>query len=68
MNPWASKSRIPESAGTRSSSGGRVRESSPEVKLSPKEQFADALDFATRKYLTAEQLRLEIPMTRAGQL
>ncbi len=37
-------------------------------KRSPGEQFADALDFAARKQLTADKLRLEIPMTKAGRL
>lgn len=32
------------------------------------EQFADALAFVTRKQLTADQLRLEIPMTQPGRL
>lgn len=35
---------------------------------SPVEQFADALTFVTRKQLTADQLRLEIPMTQPGRL
>lgn len=35
---------------------------------SPAEQFADALAFVTRKQLTAEQLRLEIPMTQPDRL
>lgn len=35
---------------------------------SPAEQFADALAFVTRKQLTADQLRLEIPMTQPGRL
>lgn len=35
---------------------------------SPAEQFADALKFVTRKQLTADQLRLEIPMTQPGRL
>src|SRR5690606_28446976 len=35
---------------------------------SPAEQFTDALAFVTRKQLTAEQLRLEIPMTHPGRL
>ncbi|MBK3453243.1 ankyrin repeat domain-containing protein [Pseudomonas sp. MF6754] len=35
---------------------------------SPTDQFADALDFVTRKKLTADKLRLEIPMTQAGRL
>lgn len=34
----------------------------------PSEQFADALAFVTRKQLTADQLRLEIPMTQPGRL
>ncbi|WP_275100166.1 ankyrin repeat domain-containing protein [Sedimenticola hydrogenitrophicus] len=37
-------------------------------RLSPGEQFADALDFVARKQLTAERLRLEIPMTQSGRL
>ncbi|WP_397448666.1 ankyrin repeat domain-containing protein [Pseudomonas sp. NA-150] len=32
------------------------------------EQYADALDFVARKKLTADRLRLEIPMTQAGRL
>lgn len=32
------------------------------------DQFAGALDFVTRKKLTADKLRLEIPMTQAGRL
>lgn len=32
------------------------------------EQFDDALDFVRRKKLSADQLRLEIPMTQAGRL
>lgn len=32
------------------------------------EQFADALEFVKRKGLTADKLRLEIPMTQAGRL
>lgn len=35
---------------------------------SPAEQFADALGFVTRKQLTADQLRLEIPMTQPDRL
>ncbi|SDR91092.1 ankyrin repeat domain-containing protein [Pseudomonas oryzae] len=35
---------------------------------SPAEQFTDALGFVTRKQLTADQLRLEIPMTQPGRL
>jgi hypothetical protein len=35
--------------------------------LSPAEQFEEALAFVARKNLTAEKLRLEIPMTRAGR-
>lgn len=35
---------------------------------SPAEQFSDALDFVTRKQLTADKLRLQIPMTQAGRL
>ena len=35
---------------------------------SPAEQFAEALKFVARKKLTAEKLRMEIPMTRAGRL
>jgi hypothetical protein len=35
---------------------------------SPAEQFNDALDFVTHKQLTAERLRLEIPMTQPGRL
>ncbi|MDA7088965.1 ankyrin repeat domain-containing protein [Pseudomonas sp. SA3-5] len=35
---------------------------------SPAEQCADALAFVTRKQLTADQLRLEIPMTQPGRL
>ncbi|MGE6373680.1 ankyrin repeat domain-containing protein [Stutzerimonas stutzeri] len=35
---------------------------------SPAEQFADALKFVMRKQLTADQLRLEIPMTLPGRL
>jgi hypothetical protein len=35
---------------------------------SPAEQFDDALAFVSRKNLTAEQLRLEIPMTQQGRL
>lgn len=36
--------------------------------LSPAEQFDEALAFVARKNLTAEKLRLEIPMTRVGRL
>lgn len=32
------------------------------------EQFADALEFVTRKQLSTDQLRLEIPMTQTGRL
>lgn len=35
---------------------------------SPAEQFADALEFVKRKQLTADQLRLEIPMIEPGRL
>lgn len=35
---------------------------------SPGEQFTDALEFVTRKQLTADHLRLEIPMTQTGRL
>lgn len=35
---------------------------------SPAEQFADAQAFVTRKQLTADQLRLELPMTQPGRL
>lgn len=35
---------------------------------SPAEQFADARDFVARKKLTADKLRLEIPMTQPGRL
>jgi hypothetical protein len=40
----------------------------PEENHSPFEQFGAALAFVARKNLTAETLRLEIPMTRAGRL
>lgn len=40
----------------------------PDANHSPAEQFADALDFVAQKKLTAEKLRLEIPMTRTGRL
>lgn len=40
----------------------------PKGDLSPAEQFDEALAFVARKNLTAEKLRLEIPMTRAGRL
>jgi hypothetical protein len=36
--------------------------------LSPADQFDQALAFIARKNLTAEKLRTEIPMTRAGRL
>jgi hypothetical protein len=36
--------------------------------ISPAEKFDEALAFVARKNLTAEKLRLEIPMTRAGRL
>lgn len=32
------------------------------------EQFSAALDFVARKHLTADKLRLEIPMTQAGRV
>lgn len=35
---------------------------------SPTKQFADALQFVKRKKLTADKLRLEIPMTQPGRL
>lgn len=35
---------------------------------SPAEQFADALIFVKRKQLTADQLRMEIPMSQTGRL
>lgn len=35
---------------------------------SPAEQFADAQAFVARKQLTADQLRLEIPMTQPGRI
>lgn len=35
---------------------------------SPAEQFADALAFVAHKQLTADQLRLEIPMTQPGRI
>lgn len=34
----------------------------------PAEQFADAMNFVARKQLTADKLRLEIPMTQPGRL
>ncbi len=40
----------------------------PNGNLSPAEKFDEALAFVARKNLTAENLRLEIPMTRAGRL
>lgn len=40
----------------------------PNDNLSPAEQFDQALAFVARKDLTAEKLRTEIPMTRAGRL
>ncbi|MCM8623984.1 MAG: ankyrin repeat domain-containing protein [Candidatus Accumulibacter sp.] len=40
----------------------------PNDNLSPAEQFDQALVFVVRKNLTAEKLRTEIPMTRAGRL
>lgn len=40
----------------------------PKRNVSPAEQFDEALAFVARKNLTAEKLRLEIPMTRAGRL
>jgi hypothetical protein len=35
---------------------------------SPSDQFADALSFVTRKQMTADQLRQEIPMTQPSRL
>lgn len=40
----------------------------PDVERSPAEQFDEAFAFVARKNLTAEKLRLEIPMTQAGRL
>ena len=40
----------------------------PNDNHSPAEQFDQALAFVARKGLTAEKLRTEIPMTRAGRL
>jgi Ankyrin repeats (3 copies) len=40
----------------------------PNDELSPAEKFDQALAFVARKNLTAEMLRTEIPMTRAGRL
>ncbi len=40
----------------------------PDANHSPAEQFAEALNFVAGKALTAEKLRLEIPMTQAGRL
>lgn len=41
---------------------------SPDGSGAPAQQFADALEFVKRKELTADKLRLEIPMTQAGRL
>lgn len=41
---------------------------SPDSNCTPAVQFADALDFVTCKKLTADRLRMEIPMTQAGRL
>lgn len=35
---------------------------------SPTQQFADALSFVVRKKLSADQLRIEIPMTQPGRI
>lgn len=41
---------------------------SPDNSRTPAHQFANALDFVKRKNLTADRLRLEIPMTQTGRL
>lgn len=40
----------------------------PDANHAPVQQFAKALEFVISKGLTAEKLRLEIPMTQAGRL